>query len=126
MRWLLAIGAALVIFRPWNPLMAFAIKSGVFGTLNNVMFPALQAVQDVWELHGLQRPTITSIEDGQHRPNSLHYRGLAFDIRLNDVPPQMHEAIRREVQQLAGPAYDVIHEYHATDRDHLHVEFDPK
>lgn len=105
--------------------MAFTIKPGVFGTLQDVMLPALDAVQRVWAAHGL-RPTITSIEDGVHQAGSKHYEGLAFDIRLNDIDPNLHARLRIEAAQLMGDAYDVVHESHGTDNDHLHVEFDPR
>lgn len=106
--------------------MAINIKAGVFGQLHDVMRPALNAVQQVWRLHG-RTPTITSIEDGQHIPTSKHYQGLAFDVRLNDIDNALHERLVREVSGLiSSRGFDVIHEYHDTPRDHLHIEFDPK
>jgi hypothetical protein len=104
--------------------MAFRIKEGVYGELKDVMIPALEAVQRVWSAYGYT-PTITSIEDGTHRPGSLHYAGLAFDIRLNDIPNAMHEKLTAAVASVIGSAYDVVHENHGTPNDHLHVEFDP-
>ena len=123
--WWIVGGIALLILAGAKSGMAFTIKPGVFGTLQDVMMPALDAVQRVWAAHGL-RPTITSIEDGQHQVDSKHYQGLAFDIRFNDITPELHNRLTTEVAQLAGSAYDVIHESHGTDNDHLHIEFDPR
>jgi hypothetical protein len=125
MGWLIGIVALLLIATRESVLMAFSIKPGVFGTLKDIMNPALTAVQQVWYNNGLAAPTITSIEDGEHMPNSKHYTGEAFDIRLNDIAGAIHSELAREVQAVAGDAYDVLHEYHGTERDHLHIEFDP-
>jgi len=120
----LAIGA--IVLGATKPLMyGFNIKPGVYGSLQPVMDNALDAVQQVWSTHTL-RPTITSIADGQHMQGSKHYQGLAFDVRLNDIPLELHETLRREVSNMVGSAFDVLHEYHGTTNDHLHIEFDPK
>lgn len=124
--WIAAAAAGILLAGNRNMLMAFTIKNGVYGTLQDVMKPALDAVAAVWSTAALGPPVITSIEDGDHLPNSKHYQGLAVDIRLNNIAPGLHDRLRTEVARLAGPAFDVIHEYHGTDRDHLHIEFDPK
>jgi hypothetical protein len=118
-------GIVLLFLATRGAGMAFAIKPGVFGTLKDVMHPALDAVQQVWAVYGLT-PVITSIEDGVHSANSKHYDGLAFDIRLNDIDPGIHASLARGVELKIGGAYDVVHESHGTANDHLHVEYDPR
>lgn len=120
--WWILIALAIILGGR-SALYGFILKPGVFGTLQPVMDPALDAVRRVWASHGL-RPVITSIQDGQHKDGSKHPLGLAFDIRLNDVPLN-HETLRLEVASMAGIAFDVVHENHGTPEDHLHVEFDP-
>ncbi len=63
--------------------------------------------------------TITSAKDGLHMKGSLHYKGLAIDIRVFDMenPMLVLEAIKKAL----GVNYDVIFEI-----DHIHIEFDPK
>lgn len=114
---------AIALFRGTD--MAFAVKPGVFGRLQPQMDPVLPAVSAVWNIHGLEVPMITSIEDGTHMPGSKHYEGLAVDIRLHDIPQPLHETLRAEVAAVIGSGFDVVHEYHGTANDHLHIEYDP-
>jgi hypothetical protein len=120
---LLVIGAVALIATGGAAAMAFAIKPGVYGTLQPEMDPVLSVVPTVWSIHGLGVPTITSIEDGTHAANSKHYQGLAADFRLHDVPLELHETIAGEVAAALGSDFMVLHEYHGTDSDHLHVEY---
>jgi hypothetical protein len=82
-------------------------------------------------------PTITSAHDGRHRPDSLHYKDAAFDIRVKDYPGfdlQRFEETRRVIDLwiiriknlLSPPAdYDIVfgNKQH---RDHIHIEWDPE
>lgn len=72
------------------------------------------------ELFG-SRVTITAVTDGVHSAGSLHYVGLAFDIRTRSIEeskiPVFVEALKKS---LTGE-FDVI-----TEGDHIHVEFQPK
>ncbi len=65
--------------------------------------------------------TITSALDGSHSSDSLHKKGLAIDIRL----PYKVEAKDKMVALVLGCAlgddYDVVRE-----KDHIHIEYDPK
>jgi len=64
----------------------------------------------------------TSIVDGKHHRNSLHYVGLACDLRiwyLGGLPEreQFHQLLRIDL----GPDYDIV-----LKPDHLHTEFQPE
>jgi hypothetical protein len=122
--WAVVAGVVLLVMGGGGAAMAFAIKPGVSGELRPEMDPVLAVVPTIWRMHGLGAPTITSIQDGQHRPDSFHYRGLAIDFRLRDVPAELHETLRSEVAAALGSNFDVLHEYHGTTSDHLHVEYD--
>lgn len=64
---------------------------------------------------------ITSASDGTHGPTSLHYQGLALDLRTRHVPPDALAPLHADLASALGEQFDVVLE-----SDHLHVEFDPK
>jgi len=45
---------------------------------------ALQVIEPILRKHG-QELIITSMLDGKHMANSLHYKGLAVDLRIWDL-----------------------------------------
>lgn len=77
---------------------------------------------------------VTSTNDGRHKRNSLHYKDLAFDLRLpsrltktpfnRDFDKMVHASLK----QALGPDFDVILETHQLNKyqHHIHVEYDPK
>ena len=64
---------------------------------------------------------ITSIADGQHAYRSRHYDGAAFDFRIYHLSRQKIETIISEIKDGLNQDYDVVLE-----KDHGHVEYDPK
>jgi hypothetical protein len=65
---------------------------------------------------------VTSVRDGQHSAHSLHYRGLAADLRTRGIRTHLRDAWLSMVQRRLGfLGFDVVLE-----PDHIHVEFDPK
>ena len=65
---------------------------------------------------------ITSGIDGVHSLNSLHYALRAADVRTRNFPTRSAiESFAAALRVELGRAYDVVIE-----KDHLHVEFDPK
>lgn len=71
--------------------------------------------------HDVEDMTITSVCDGQHSRQSLHYVGHAFDVRISETPLHKREAIVLDMKKALGEEFDVILE--AT---HIHVEWQPK
>ena len=64
---------------------------------------------------------VTACVDGVHQAGSLHYCGLAVDLRSRDFRPgDLDKAIAR-IKQCLGADYDVVLE-----NDHIHLEFDQK
>lgn len=74
------------------------------------------------------RPCVlTEGSGGKHGRASLHYIGVAIDIRIRDPEGawsladwQLQEIVDKLRSRL-GPEYDVVLE-----NDHIHVEFQPK
>ena len=64
---------------------------------------------------------ITSASDGKHGPNSLHYKGLALDLRTSSLKPEQQSSVHLALQAALGSQFDVVLE-----DDHIHLEFDPK
>ena len=68
-----------------------------------------------------QRCVITSGTDGKHGPNSLHYKGMALDLRTSNLKPGDVHPVYMTLREALGEQFDVVLE-----TDHLHIEFDPK
>lgn len=65
---------------------------------------------------------VTSLCDGVHQSDSLHYKGLGADLRTRDIHRGEAESWAAELKARLEPyGFDVILE-----SDHLHIEFDPK
>jgi hypothetical protein len=109
----------------------FVKESANISTLRSHVLDALSIVNFVWEKHGKGPkdekvyPTITSGDDGKHMINSLHYKGLAIDLRTRDLEGgslgSIAKGIHAELKGLLGRDYDVVLE-----KDHIHLEYDPK
>ena len=70
---------------------------------------------------------ITSICDSKHGVNSLHYKGLAFDLRSKHLPTEIIKKYLLEcLKKCFGKEWDVILEDLGGDNEHYHLEFDPK
>ena len=66
---------------------------------------------------------ITSCTDGKEwrTPQSKHRTGHAFDIRIRDLPDSAWRTLAAQIAEALGKEFDVVLE-----KDHIHVEFDPK
>ncbi len=65
--------------------------------------------------------TITACLDGKHKTGSLHYKGLAVDIRSRHIPDAQKDSVLAAIKATLGRDYDVILE-----PTHFHLEYDPK
>lgn len=93
------------------------------------MFYASIIIEGVLNGHGYEC-IITSGSDGSHghgpsKPGkadgTLHDDGEALDYRNRMIPVPERELIRKDISKALGPDYDVVLE-----KDHFHVEHDPK
>ncbi|KKM19398.1 hypothetical protein LCGC14_1656110, partial [marine sediment metagenome] len=66
---------------------------------------------------------ITSGWDGNHMPDSLHYKGKAIDLRIwyLDNAEFFAEALQIHLDRIYGHVFDSIFE-----PDHIHLEYDPR
>ena len=67
--------------------------------------------------------TVTSCTDGKHGPRSLHPSGNAVDIRTVRAGIDKGEAtfLAHKIRAVLNDQFDVV-----VEKDHLHIEFDPK
>lgn len=64
---------------------------------------------------------ITSLLDGQHSFNSLHYSGNAVDLRIRHLQEAHAGLIAEDIETALGPDYDVVLE-----SSHIHIEHQPR
>jgi len=102
--------------------MALYLKDGV--TLNGIqpeLLLAIWVIEQCFSDSNL-RTTITSLTDGEHSKDSLHYVGLAVDVRIWDLVTKVdQEEMCIRLRKALGKESDVVLE-----STHIHVEFDPK
>lgn len=90
----------------------------VQGITNEILL-AIVVAQSIYRAHG-EELVITSLLDGRHSRNSLHYSGAAVDLRTRDlaVPGAM---VGADLKDALGADYDVV-----VEATHIHVEYQPK
>ena len=64
---------------------------------------------------------VTSLRDGTHMDTSLHYKGLAMDIRTRHMTDEQITGAVADLRAALGKDYDVVREH-----DHIHIEYDSK
>lgn len=92
--------------------------------LSAAMLRGLAVVVETFNAR-LRECWVTSGLDGHHGPNSKHYHGDALDFRTRLIP----EGARRDIEIAVRTALDAAfpHQFDVVlEKDHLHVEFDPK
>ena len=94
------------------------IKAGVdISRLNREIRRALPKIQEVLrQFH--EELVITSTYEGTHGEGSLHYCNDAIDLK---GPKVYLGPTKEDLKVTLGKDYDVVLE-----RDHIHVEYDPK
>lgn len=96
------------------------IKDGVnIQGINIKVRPILIAADKIWKKYG-QELVVTSGMDGTHSAGSLHYYGLALDLRTRYFNAVTKEKVVKKLQEVLGCDYDVISHH-----SHIHVEYDP-
>ena len=84
------------------------------------MILAIMVANDVYAQYDIIC-VITEGTGAKHRRGSLHYVGLAIDLRTRNIPPNLREPVAQQIRVALGEEYDVVLE-----SDHIHIEFQPK
>jgi len=87
---------------------------------------AIYEARELWMLMTMSEFVITSVTDGTHSANSLHYSGRAFDMRTKPAPGDLVVRYRDRLRATLGSEFDVVLEGQGTPNEHIHVEWDPK
>ena len=80
----------------------------------------LLVAENLWKKYG-EELVVTAVRDGVHMKNSLHYKGMAVDLRTRYFNVATQRVITKELRKRLGKQYDVV--MHKT---HIHAEYDPK
>lgn len=95
-------------------------KEGVkFDGVRGPILKALWLAEPVMEKYG--DFVVTSLLDGKHSEKSLHYAGLAADLRTRHMKPNEITEAADKLRESLGKNYDVV-----VESDHIHMEYDPK
>lgn len=78
-----------------------------------------------WSIETLDT-VVTSVCDGKHRKDSLHYKGRAVDLRTHDLTLAQKNRWASRLRGYLGKDFDVLLEGLGTPNEHLHIEWDPK
>lgn len=100
------------------------LKAGV--NFNGIQAPILRALADIAPImEATGEFTVTAALDGKHMEGSLHYKGLAVDLRSHHIPHNRRADVMVEIRKKLGQDYDVIMEGAGTPNEHIHLEHDP-
>jgi hypothetical protein len=88
---------------------------------------ALATALEVWEMLHIPELVVTSINDGEHKHGSLHYKGFAADLRTHNIRELNIDAdmVVAHLRAALGDDFDVLLEFVGEDREHIHLEYDP-
>ena len=91
----------------------------------HLLEPPVQAVLPLVDLIHMgvcgRDAIITSAKDRTHSSRSLHYLGLAFDVRTSDISPEDMIKLCNELRRQLPDSWDVVPE-----QTHCHIEYAPK
>jgi hypothetical protein len=102
------------------------LKPGVRVTgIKPELVVALMVAQSMFD--GVQATmTVTSLVDGAHSQNSLHYKGFAVDLRSKNLSDDQKGTVLQALKSALGSDFDIILEGVGTPNEHFHLEYDPE
>ena len=100
-----------------------SIKAGAnISGLRSEMVIAWDIADQVYASFHYDDCVLTEGTGGKHGTGSLHYVGLAIDLRIWGFKTKdIQEQVCKELRKRLGPQYDAVLE-----SDHIHIEFQPK
>lgn len=103
------------------------IKSGVrIEGIRAELILGLLLISEVFRKYKVEL-IITEVTGGQHMVNSLHYTGMAADIRSKHISNiNLKLDILQECRETLGSNFDMILENSGCNNEHYHVEVDFK
>jgi hypothetical protein len=99
-------------------------KEGV--SLKGLQAPILLALIEAEKVYKqrMLNMTVTSVSDSEHKNGSLHYKGLAADLRTKGTGSA--RSLLGDLKRKLSPlGFDILLEYEGLDNEHIHIEFDP-
>ena len=98
-------------------------KGAILSGLNILMRPVLVEGEKIWKTEGKEF-VVTCGLDGTHSAGSLHYYGLAVDLRAKYWGDPGKHTIAAKLRKFLGVNYQVV--VHEGRNGHIHVEYDPR
>jgi len=105
----------------WLQMIKSGINKASISGIRPEMVLAFIIIQRVLNTKYNVEAVIVSCVDSKHGRGSLHFLGLALDIRTRDMDPNMLGPATLDIKEALGDDYDVVLE-----SNHWHVEFQPK
>ena len=97
------------------------LKKGVkVKDISTELLLALMICDLVYSKYG-EELVVTSLNDGTHMEGSKHYVGDGADLRTRYFTKQEQNAIMKALRLRLSSDYDIVLE-----KDHIHLEYDPK
>ena len=86
---------------------------------------ALIVADAVYDEHGVDM-VMTSGSEGRHGWGSLHFQGLAVDLRTHNLEPADRPIVAEKIKTRLGAEYDVVHKNVGKPNEHIHIEYHRK
>jgi len=101
--------------------MIFKKGVKVAGIQPEIMCALMVAERVYFERGRPEGVTVTAVTDGKHMTGSKHYIGQAVDLRTFYFSVDVQHSIVTDLKIRLTDEFDVVLE-----KDHLHLEYDPK
>ncbi len=85
----------------------------------------LTIAASVFDKHNVDT-ILTSGGEGKHSRGSLHFSGLAFDLRSHHLLNPTKQVILKDLRRGLGKSFDVVLEAQGGVNEHFHIEYQPK